>query len=397
MKLDNRAANIEYSLAQSGYWMSLCAAVSCAAVFLQARGYTNSQLGLVLAAGNAAGFILSIYLGGVVDRSEKVDTVDMLWILLIAQGLIIVSLFFLPGRSAALSVCYSLYLTVNVCIIPLINQLCFDLNTIGCDINYGVDRGIGSLAYALCAAALGALVDRFGTELLIPAGLVIDGLQMVVLFFITLRFRRSTVSRVADTVTERGSSMLSFVKDNSRFCLLMLGLMLMWFTYRLFDNFLINIVRNVGGGTQDMGNLNAFMAVLELPAMFLYARIAKRQSASRSIRIALVFLAVKALCIALSTTLPMLFAAHSVQAVSYALLTPAQVDYTNKIIPRKDATRGQSLSYAVSTVGGIFATFFGGRMYDTLGVRPTLMIGVAVSVIGMAVSQLAVEKTPVES
>ena len=372
-------------------------AISCAAVFLQARGYSNSQLGLVMAVGNAAAFVLSLALGGIVDRWDKVDTWDVLWVLMALQTLFIAALHFLPGCSIAVSLCYSLYITVNICMIPLINQLCFDLGRMGCRINYGVDRGIGSLAYALCAAVIGALVDRRGSELLIPAGIFITLFQMLILLLLTLRCRRYAGWSVSEASGEDASSMLGFVRDNSRFCVLMLGLMLMFFTYRLFDNFLINIVRNVGGGTQDMGNLNAFMAVLELPAMFLYARIAKRQSASRSIRIALVFLAVKALCIALSTTLPMLFAAHSVQAVSYALLTPAQVDYTNKIIPRKDATRGQSLSYAVSTVGGIFATFFGGRMYDTLGVRPTLMIGVAVSVIGMAVSQLAVEKAPVES
>ena len=85
MKPGNRLVNIEYSLAQGGYWMSLCVAISCAAVFLQARGYNNSQLGLVIAVGSTAAFILSPVLGGIVDRSDRINAAGMLWILLILQ------------------------------------------------------------------------------------------------------------------------------------------------------------------------------------------------------------------------------------------------------------------------------------------------------------------------
>ena len=69
MDIKQRAANIEYALVQGFYWMGFCVSVSFAAVFLQNKGYSNSQLGLVMAAGNVFGFLLSPFLASVVDTA----------------------------------------------------------------------------------------------------------------------------------------------------------------------------------------------------------------------------------------------------------------------------------------------------------------------------------------
>jgi PPP family 3-phenylpropionic acid transporter len=45
-----RKMNIEYALMQSAYWMAYCMVLSFAAVFLQARGYSGTEIGVILAA-----------------------------------------------------------------------------------------------------------------------------------------------------------------------------------------------------------------------------------------------------------------------------------------------------------------------------------------------------------
>ena len=47
-----RIVNMEYALIQGLYWIGFCGIVSYAAVYLQARGYSNTQLGRILAAGS---------------------------------------------------------------------------------------------------------------------------------------------------------------------------------------------------------------------------------------------------------------------------------------------------------------------------------------------------------
>lgn len=57
MKYD-RSLTAAYAAVQAVFWMSVCVSVSFAAVYLQGLGYTNTQLGAILAAGNLLGATL---------------------------------------------------------------------------------------------------------------------------------------------------------------------------------------------------------------------------------------------------------------------------------------------------------------------------------------------------
>lgn len=370
--------------------MGLCAATGFASVFLQNRGYSNSLLGLVLALGNAGAFFLSIALGGVVDRSKKLDAEKMLWILLGGQLLLILSFALFPGCSPLVSLCYGLYIAVANCVAPLLNQISFDLSTAESRINYGLGRGMGSLAFAVASAVLGVLAKKFGSEMLIAAGAVLTLFQMFSLFLLT-NGRTKNVSEKKRG--EKGASIQNFIRENRRFCLMIFGLAIISFSQRLYDNFIINPVRQVGGDVSDLGKLNAFMAMTELPAMFFYSRLSKRFGCGRCIRFGLICYTLKSAATAFASTLPQLYFACAFQGLSYALVTPAFVEYTALVVPKKDATRGQALSYSVTTLGGIFASLSGGLLYDALPVSTVLVVATFVSLLGLVLSLTAGEKT----
>ena len=44
--------NIEYALVQAFFWMGFCVAIKNAAVYLQFMGFSNTQLGIIVALGN---------------------------------------------------------------------------------------------------------------------------------------------------------------------------------------------------------------------------------------------------------------------------------------------------------------------------------------------------------
>ena len=48
----------QYSAVQGTFWMGYCVCISFAAVYLQGLGYTNAQLGVVMAVGNLLGAVL---------------------------------------------------------------------------------------------------------------------------------------------------------------------------------------------------------------------------------------------------------------------------------------------------------------------------------------------------
>ena len=73
--------NIEYALMQSGYWMTYCTVLSFAAVFLQARGYSGTEIGVILAASNLTALVLQPLVADLADRSKKVTVIRVLWAL----------------------------------------------------------------------------------------------------------------------------------------------------------------------------------------------------------------------------------------------------------------------------------------------------------------------------
>ena len=48
MRKKSTSLNIEYALVQAFFWMGYCVCSAYAAVFLQGRGYSNSELGLII-------------------------------------------------------------------------------------------------------------------------------------------------------------------------------------------------------------------------------------------------------------------------------------------------------------------------------------------------------------
>lgn len=378
--------NLQYAAVQGFYWMGICVCISFAAVFLQHRGYSNSALGFVMACGNIAGFLLSPVLAALVDRSQRVGVFSCLWALLLLQGLLLLFFRLVPGRSTLLPLAYCLYMAAAIAVNPMITQLSLELEKSGVQINYGAARGTGSIAFAPTALLLGAVTERFGPELLPIAGLACVFFQCAMLLALSLQLRVPAGQTAASgKKSTEASSLPEFIRKNRRFCFLMLGVALLFFAHNLVNNYLINVVRNAGGNAASMGGLNAFMALMEVPAMFLYDRLSRRFSCPGTLRFAAVFFALKALCIALSASMGALYAAHLLQAFSFAVITPACVRYVNLYIDSRDSAKGQSISYGMTTLGSIFASSLGGLMFDKLSVGATLLVGAAVSALGAAV------------
>ena len=394
MKKYQRYTSVAYFALQGGYWMSVCIANSYAAVFLQHRGYSNSALGMVLAIGNIAGFLLAPNLAALVDRSRRVTVYHCIWALLAAQALILAGFTLIPGKSLMLSLLYCLYMATVVAVNPLNTELCFELAGWSRPVSYSPARGIGSLCYALMSFAMGRLTLRLGADVHPYAGLFCLLCQVVSAGIIT--WARSRV-RPENTMhgggkKEQGLGLLAFIRANARFCVLMFSLSLLFFSYNVADFFMINILRSVGGDTGDLGNISAFKAMLEIPMMLFYTQLTSRFRCSTVLRFAALAFVGKALAMTLAGSVAMLYVANLLQALSFALMIPAMVQYVNLVIDPKDSAKGQAIANGMITLGAIFSSSIGGRLYDTLSVHATLLIGVAIAVCGMLLCNFSIEK-----
>ena len=391
MKVSDRWLNVEYAFVQGFYWMGFCVCMSFAAVFLQGRGYSNSSLGLIIALGNVLGFVLAPSLASVVDRGRGVTVFRCVWVLLALQLLLLLCFTRIRAVSLGFSALYCLYIAFNAVVNTMNTQMSFDLGGWSGRINYSAARGCGSLAYAPTALLIGGFVQRHGSDVLPYIGILFLLLQAVMLALVSAQSKRGADLR-REAAADKGDalSLVAFIRGNRRFCLL-LGMGFIFFSHNLVTNFLINVVRNVGGDTTTMGGLNGFSALMEIPVMLLYALVARRFRCASLLRFSVVAFVAKSICTALASSVGWLFAAHLLQGLSFALLTPASVQYTSLVVGPKDSTKGQALSYGMSTLGSAFAGGFGGMLYDSIPVRGVLLIGAAVSAMGAVICEMGID------
>ena len=291
----------------------------------------------------------------------------------------------MPGRSFATAAAYCLCIACCNLTGPLINQLSLDLEERCCHINFGAARSVGSFAFAVTALALGRIVESRSAAILPAAGIVCTLALSAAAALIYARMSGAAKPVQPQQREEHAAGLYGFIRGNGRFCIVMLGMSLIFFSHNIVSGFMINVVRAVGGGTAVMGGINAFMALTELPCMILYDRIEKRFGCAATVRFAAVMFVAKSLCIALAGNIPALYAANAIQAVSYAIMIPAGVRYAERYTPHKDSAKAQSIAFGMSTLGSVFSGSIGGVLYDALPVHSVLLVGTAAAAVGAAV------------
>lgn len=395
MDLSSRKLNIDYALLQTSYWITSAVLFCFTTVFLQFKGYSNYEIGIVFAVGNIIGFIVQPLIAGLVDKSRKRILLRCIRISALLSALLMSAVCLLPGGSAATIGAYALLIAGSTLLNPLCISLSFYMESWGCSINFSRARAVGSLAYALCNVVLGILVGRV-SENAVPVSFIAFSviLGLISLLFIPAeRAHRLSISDKEQKSAVKPSALYEFIKDNRRFMLFLLGTAALFFTHGMIGNFMIEFIRNVGGGSEDMGNVLAFMTVLEVPVMLLFSKLTKRFKCSSLLRFAVIMFSLKELMIYLASSIPALYAAEILQAFSFAIFVPASVRYVDEVIAKRDAVRGQALVTSMITLGSIFASYFGGLLLDSATPEFTLLVGAIVSAVGTLIMMCAIQTT----
>ncbi len=386
MKKRITPVTFHYILITGGFWMSFCLITSYAAVYLQGAGYNNMELGLIMALGNVAAAVLTPMLGSWMDRNRNIRPASVVYVLLTVQTALLLVLRFNPHHNWVNAVCYALYMAVLLPVNAVNLDLCVRLEHARAPLDFGLARSMGSFSFVIISTLLGLLTERF-TFLVLPwAGIAVIALQAYGNQLIDRDLSAAQRQLPAQETREKSASLLTFARENRRFCLMLFGTILIFIAHNMDGNFLINLIENLGGGTAIMGYVAAFTAIIEVPVMMFSSRLSKRWDTVQYIRISFIFFVLKALAYALAPNIPLFFAARLLQAPSYALYTVLIVSYADSVVARKDSAKAQSLAFSVTTVGSVLASALGGRMFDTMGVRGTMLIASAIAAVGAVIA-----------
>ena len=373
-----------YMIITGGFWMAFCVVTAYAAVFLKGVGCNNTELGLILALGNVGGALLSPVLGAMIDRNRNLRHAAVVNVLLSIQVVLLILLRLHPAHDLLTAACYVLYMTVMMPVNAVNLDLCVRLERAKAPLDFGLARSMGSFAFVILSTLLGMITAQWGHLSLPFAGLAVVLLQ----FFgnrLTDRDLRSAEAAMPPSeavITEKSSSLPAFIRENKMFCLMLLGTIVIFIAHNMDGNFLINEVENLGGNTAVMGYIAAFTAITEVPVMMFASKLPKKWDTVQYIRLSFVFFVIKILAYALAPTISLFFAARVLQAPSYALYTVLIVGYADRQVARKDSAKAQSLAFSMTTIGSVLASLIGGRMFDTVGVRPTMLAAAAIAAVG---------------
>ncbi len=396
MNLSEKKLNIYYSFLQIAYWVTSAVVFCFTTVFLQFRGYSNYEIGIVFAVGNIIGFVSQPLIAGYIDRSDRRTLLRCIRITAVLAVLLMLAVYLLPSGSVSLIVAYALLVAGNTLLNPLCISLSFYIESWGCGINFSRARALGSLSYAACNVILGMLVQRV-SENAVPTAFILFSslLGLATLLFVPVdrAHRIAAPERRMQSASEKPSGLLEFARENKRFMLFLLGTATLYFTHGMIGNFMIEFIRSIGGGSEDMGNVLAFMTVVEVPVMLLFGRLTQRFRCSSLLRFAVIMFTVKELMIYLASSLPALYAAEALQAFSFALFVPASVRYVDEVIAKHNAVKGQAFVTSMMTLGSIFASYIGGLLLDTSTPGFTLLVGVIVSAVGTLIMLGAIQTT----
>ncbi len=396
--------NFSYAAIQGSYWMVYAVVGSFASVFLLARGYTNSEIGVILAVANVVAVVLQPMVADFADRSKKVSLVGLIEIMTMAMLVLMVGLFVFQKKSLALSAIFLLLLAWHTSLQPLINSLNFKLEESGLKINFGVARSMGSLAYSILCAFMGTLVEKYSVSIMPFSGVIVVLMLMVSLMLTKKQFDAAKAKLSGGPVATVGGSepvkaepaeeinLIAFLKRNKVFLLLNIGVLGIFFSNQVLNNYMIQIVSNVGGDSEDMGRILSIMAFLEIPAMVCVGALRKKFSCELMLKVAAVGFTVKIAIHYLATSVGMLYFAQLFQLISFGVFLPVMVIFIDEVMSKGEAVKGQAFFTMMTTVASIVGSLIGGVILDISGAKMLTLIATIFTAAGTLILIATVDK-----
>lgn len=382
--------NIGYGFINGTYWMYYGVIGSFASAFLLARGYTNWEIGLILAAGSVLSAFLQPILADLSDKSHKSGIVGVSQKTIIALMILGVSLFFLGEKTVVLASVYVVMYALQMAFHPLLNSMAFYFSRKKSNINFGIGRSVGSLGYSSITAIMGILMEKVGADALPIVGEIVLLSLLASVIFTNEAFKKDEADpeKEANAIATGGKDdigLFEFFGRHKMFVLMNVGILLIFFQNHILNGFMFQVVQNVGGDASDMGTLFAVLAMIEIPGFLLFNKIRQKISYQNLLIFSgLCFLA-KIVTMFIATNMAMVYVAHIFHVFSFPIFISAMVGFANTIMARGEAVKGQSLSTMCITISGVFASISGGLMLDSAGAKFMLLIASLVTALGVAV------------
>lgn len=392
MPTTNQRKNLtgSYACIQALYWMYFAAVMSFSGFFLLDAGFSNTQIGIIAAVAGIFSALLQPVLASYADRSDSPSLKKLIQIFYGVQLLLGIGLFF-SGSLVLTGLLYGISIALLQLLTPFINALGMESINQGQNLNFGLARGMGSVAYAVICYILGIITVKAGARS-IPVSVIIFAILTLVCV-IAFPFVKTQVSSKTASSGKSQTSPLQFFRKYRRFSLVLIGCIFIYLSHILLNNFNFQIAQGKGGGSSEMGTASAIAAMCELPTLFLFGSIIKKVRCDLLLRIAGIFFVLKSLGTLLAPGISVYYGVQVFQMLGWGLMTAASVYYVNAVMDPEDAIKGQAYFTMTYTLGSVAGSFLGGTLIDLAGVNSMLLFSTVSAFVGALIVFIFAERT----
>jgi PPP family 3-phenylpropionic acid transporter len=375
------------------YFAAFCTLHAYAAVFLLSRGFSNTSIGILLAAANVTSALFQPFIAGIIDKGGWLTNRRFILIscLIILAGSVVLRSIV---SQAAIFVIFAMIYMIQFAYQPVMTALCFEYQKKGCDIYYGLARGLGSAGFAVTSAFMGSAVEKHGETLLMTVTAVIMIISVIAIYFFRPRKENGTDTAAAGVKKEEAAhgNIKLFFGTYPAFALFVAATILFFFAHNMINDFMIQIIRSLGGAEKELGYSNFLQAILELPVMALIGLVLKKVSPAKLLVFSGIAFFIKILILVFATNMVWMFVSQSFQLFAYAVFIPAAAYYVSDTMTENDQVKGQAYVTSAITIGGVFSTLLSGIILDNLGMKPMLITGSLVCLAGVVISFFALRR-----
>lgn len=383
-----KSLTFRYTLHQMAYWATAAGIVSFATAFLLGKGFAASVVGTLLAAGNLLSCVFQPILA---DRADRIGGNVLKWLavgLTALCGSCFLAIAVLPLSGGVMGLLYLTGVFFFDSMNPLMNAISVSYMHHGYRVNYGVGRGLGSLAYACSALVIGEVMARLGGTWMIWISLALLTANLT----IAATYPNVHLTAAGTQTQQESCSALQFFGRYKWYCVSLLGVMLLGMFHAMTENYLIEIVKPLGGDSGSVGVALFIATAIETVVIVRLDWIRSKISDTWLLKIAGLSFVLKSVLFLLAGNVTTIYAIQLLQATSYSLLSPTQMYYANARIHMADMVKGQAFITASYTLGCAAGNFTGGQLLSFFGIRTLLVAGIAIAAAGTAVFFLTVDK-----
>lgn len=405
--MKNKFWTARYAAINIFYFAGFAATHAYASVFLIAKGFSNSTIGIILAVANITSIAVQAFVAALIDKGGRATNRNSIMVSLLFMIAMAVTMAFASTPAVifiAFAMCYMLQMMIQ----PIISAMNFEYRKMGCNINFGLARGLGSCGFAIASPIIGLMVANISADV-IPWLFVVT---QTICFLFTLTFIKKGGKEDAPASDKAGDSdsgkeaqsavatiereeapntnLIDFIRCYPRFCLYILAVTCFFFGHNAINDYMIQIITPLGGDETTLGYLVAVAAFLELPVMSIYVFLTKKFRSSTLLKFSGVMFFVKVLIMYFAPNIPIATVSMCCQLFAYALYIPANAYYATEVMKKNDQVKGQAYSSAAITLGGTFSGLVCGRIIDASGTKTMLLVASAVALAGVIIAMISV-------